>query len=253
MAETRLGFDHPETALALNNLGELLHATNRLQEAEPLMRRALAIDEASYGSEHPNVAIRLNNLAVLLRDTARMEEAEPLLRRALAIYEASLGPEHPAVATALNNLADDLKAMTRLEGAEPLLRRALDILEASLGPKHPDVAVTINNLAWVLKDTNRIQEAEALLRRSLLILLSFTDDTGHPHRGLDDVLLTYLPFSMKRGCRMTRRFSASPLWPRQRESARRLSWGRWIWCSREGPEGTRDHGTVFLSSDYQPS
>ena len=27
------------------------------------MRRALAIDEASYGPDHPNVAIRLNNLA----------------------------------------------------------------------------------------------------------------------------------------------------------------------------------------------
>ena len=37
---------------------QLLQATNRLGEAEPLMRRALAIDEASYGPDHPNVAIR---------------------------------------------------------------------------------------------------------------------------------------------------------------------------------------------------
>ena len=42
----------------LNNLAQLLQATNRLGEAEPLMRRALAIDEASYGPDHPNVAIR---------------------------------------------------------------------------------------------------------------------------------------------------------------------------------------------------
>jgi hypothetical protein len=41
----------------------LLQATNRLAEAEPLMRRALEIDEKSYGPDHPNVAIRLNNLA----------------------------------------------------------------------------------------------------------------------------------------------------------------------------------------------
>ena len=41
----------------LNNLAQLLQATNRLAEAEPLYRRALAIDEKSFGPEHPDVAI----------------------------------------------------------------------------------------------------------------------------------------------------------------------------------------------------
>ena len=59
------------------------------------MRRALAIDEASYGPDHPNVAIDLNNLASLLWATNRLGEAEPLMRRALAIDEASYGPDHP--------------------------------------------------------------------------------------------------------------------------------------------------------------
>ena len=48
----------PNVASGLNNLAQLLQATNRLGEAEPLMRRALAIDEQTYGSEHPDVAIR---------------------------------------------------------------------------------------------------------------------------------------------------------------------------------------------------
>jgi len=38
----------------------LLQATNRLAEAEPLMRRALVIGEASFGPDHPTVAIYLN-------------------------------------------------------------------------------------------------------------------------------------------------------------------------------------------------
>ena len=38
-------------AIRLNNLAQLLKATNRMGEAEPLMRRALKIDEASFG-EH---------------------------------------------------------------------------------------------------------------------------------------------------------------------------------------------------------
>ena len=49
------------------------------------MRRALAIDEASFEPDHPTVAFCLNNLAQLLLATNRLAEAEPLYRRALAI------------------------------------------------------------------------------------------------------------------------------------------------------------------------
>jgi len=69
----------------LNNLASLLQATNRLSEAEPLMRRALQIDEQRLGPEHPTVAILLNNLAQLLQATNRLSEAEALIRRALEI------------------------------------------------------------------------------------------------------------------------------------------------------------------------
>jgi hypothetical protein len=47
----------------------MLQDTNGLPEAEPLMRRALAIDEARFGAEHPDVARDLNNLAQLLKAT----------------------------------------------------------------------------------------------------------------------------------------------------------------------------------------
>jgi tetratricopeptide (TPR) repeat protein len=72
-----------------NELGQLLDAKADYAEAEPLMRRALAIEERSYGRDHPNVAIRLNNLASLLYARNRLAEAEPLMRRALAIDEIS--------------------------------------------------------------------------------------------------------------------------------------------------------------------
>ena len=153
----------------LNNLAQLLKDTNRLAEAEPLMRRALSIDEASYGEEHPAVARDLNNLAQLLKATNRLAEAEPLMRQALSIDEASYGEEHPAVARDLNNLAQLLKDTNRLAEAEPLMRRALSIDEASYGGEHPEVATDMNNLALLLKDTNRLAEAEPLMRRALSI------------------------------------------------------------------------------------
>ena len=155
--------------VALNSLALLLHDTNRLAEAEPLMRRALAIDEQSFGAEHPSVAIDLNNLAQLLKATNRLAEAESLMRRALAIREQSYGPEHPRVAIALNNLAVLLQDTDRLAEAEPLMRRAMAIDEQSYGPEHPRVAACLSNLAVLLNATDRLAEAEPLMRRTLAI------------------------------------------------------------------------------------
>jgi len=92
----------------------LLQATNRLAEAEPLMRRALAIDERSFGPDHPDVAIDLNNLAQLLKATDRLAEAEPRYRRSIQIlilFRRRTGHEHPGVHVVLNNYRDLLQAL----------------------------------------------------------------------------------------------------------------------------------------------
>ena len=156
-------------ATAANNLALLLLDTNRIEEAEPLMRQALAIDVAAFGNQHPKVAIRLNNLASLLKDTNRIEEAEPLMRQALAIDVAAFGNQHPKVAIRLNNLALLLLDTNRIEEAEPLMRQALAIDVAAFGNQHPNVAIRLNNLALLPKDTNRIEEAEPLMRQALAI------------------------------------------------------------------------------------
>ena len=99
--------------MLFRSLAGLLQAANRLAEAEPLMRRALAIDEASYGPDHPNVARDLNNLAQLLQATNRLEEAEPLMRRSLEILIAfsNQGYQHPNLEAGLSNYSALLQAM----------------------------------------------------------------------------------------------------------------------------------------------
>ena len=110
-------------AIRLNNLAQLLQATNRLAEAEPLMRRALAIDEKSYGPDHPKVATTSTISRMLLQATNRLAEAEPLMRRALAIFETSLGPDHPNTVTARNNLAALEAALARAAGERWFIHR----------------------------------------------------------------------------------------------------------------------------------
>jgi tetratricopeptide (TPR) repeat protein len=176
------------TATLMNQLALLLGAKALHAEAEPLMRRGLAIDEKSFGSDHHIVAIRLGNLAQLLLATNRLVEAEPLMRRALAIDEKSFGPDHPNVAIHLNNLAQLLQTTNRRVEAEPLMRRALVIDEASFGSDHPEVAIDLNNLANLLQDTNRRAEAEPLMRRALAIdEKSFGPDHPATARGISNL------------------------------------------------------------------
>jgi len=160
--------DNQGVYLANQAFGPLRNLGN-FAEAEPLLRRALALDEKRFGLNHPNVATCLNNLAALLHDTNRLKEAEILYRRALAIDEQSFGSNDPKIATCLNNLALLLKASGRLREAEPLYRRALAVDEQSFGPDHPRVATHLNNLAQLLQATDRPDEAEAFYRRALII------------------------------------------------------------------------------------
>ena len=104
---------------AANQLGYFLYNSAQYTEAEPLYKRALAIDEASLGKDHPNVATALNNLAALYEATNRLSEAEPLMKRALAIvlnFTQQTGHQHPHLNVAIGNYAGLLQAMGLADG-----------------------------------------------------------------------------------------------------------------------------------------
>ena len=115
--DEKSGFEPPNVARDLNNLGLLLCATNRPEEAEPLLRQGLTIGEKTFGSQHTHVATLLSSLAKLLKDTNRLAEAEPLMRRALTIDEKNFGFEDPKVAIRLDSLAG------LLQGRQPARER----------------------------------------------------------------------------------------------------------------------------------
>ena len=176
--ELTYGMEHPEVAIALNNLALLLKVTNHLPEAEKMAQLAVAIDEQAYGTAHVNVAKKRNNLAQLLQDTNRLEEAEQLMTQVLNSFEKHLGENHPDVATALSNLAAIFQATNRLAESERLMRRALDIDEKCYDSDDPKLATDLNNLASLLLATGRLQEAEPLMTRVVNI---FENAFGENH------------------------------------------------------------------------
>jgi hypothetical protein len=93
--EQSLGFDHPNVASALNNLAQLLQATNRLEEAELPMRRHVEIFlkfTRATGHPHPHLNVALDNYAALLQAMGRSDaEVWEELNDLLGRYGMSLG------------------------------------------------------------------------------------------------------------------------------------------------------------------
>jgi tetratricopeptide (TPR) repeat protein len=136
----------PYNSLYLNELAVLLHSLGEYSAAEPLYKRALAIDEKVFGKKHPHVASELNNLADLYRAQGKYAEAESLFKQALAIDEKVFGKKHLKVAIALNNLAALYDTQGKYVEAELLYQRALGIFENVLGQEHPNTQTVRENL-----------------------------------------------------------------------------------------------------------
>ncbi len=74
-------------AESLSDQGLLYIRQGKYSQAEPLLKRALAIYEKVWGREHPSVASVLQYLGLLYTEQGKYAEAKPLLARARAIRE----------------------------------------------------------------------------------------------------------------------------------------------------------------------
>jgi|SRR5687767_3858741 Tetratricopeptide repeat/SEC-C motif len=62
--------------MGLSNLAKLYHVQGRYAEAEPLLRRVLAIRERALGPDHPDTTDIRKSYAVLLKTIERTAEAD---------------------------------------------------------------------------------------------------------------------------------------------------------------------------------
>lgn len=154
--------DHPEVAVALNNLGYLYHSMGRYDESVLCHQRALAIRQR-LDKRHPEVASSLNNLARVKFDTGHFAEAIQLYREVLAIRTETLPATHPHIAQSLNNLGMAYLATGTYAEGLPLLEEALARRRALYPDGHPDVAETLVNLSVCLAASDRAASALELL------------------------------------------------------------------------------------------
>jgi len=162
------GPDHPRVALLLNRLALALEQKENFRDAEPLLRRALAIQRKAIGPVHFETAGTLVNLGSLLQNLHRAAEAERLEREAIGILEQTR-PQSVQLATACTNLADLLSKQPDASASAALLRRAIAIDEAVYGTDDPEVAVDLTNLGELLKGHGQGAAARPPLLRALAI------------------------------------------------------------------------------------
>jgi serine/threonine protein kinase/tetratricopeptide (TPR) repeat protein len=156
----------PNLATGINNLGLIVSAEGRVNEAEGLCQQALDMRRKIPGDDL-EVAASLDDLALILRKQKQLSKAELLAREALAIRRKVLGDDHPAVAASLDDLASVLQDEKQWNEANKAYDEALEIQERRYGPEHPQIATTLNNLALLLLDEGKLTDAEQTMRRAL--------------------------------------------------------------------------------------
>lgn len=170
-----LGANTELTASILDGLGRNLAFEGRYADAEPPLRRALAI-RAVIEPQSLQTARSDLSLGILLLDTAQNDKAETLLRQALALRIALLPPHHPLIASAERLLGQALSEEKKYAEAEPIERAALAEIDAALGPEVTPSVAAAEALASTLEAEKRYGEAEALRRRVVATEQKAADD-----------------------------------------------------------------------------
>ena len=111
-------------AATLNNLAELLDATGRGPEAEPLYRHALEARARSLGPRGEGLARIYSNLAALYMTAGRKRDAAPLLDRACQIRADPSPSGEARFAAEKGTKMSDARKLKAAVYLTPLLRRS---------------------------------------------------------------------------------------------------------------------------------
>ena len=106
---------HWELGYALTSLGQALVLGGRLEEAEPLLREALAVRRTDLPAGHPWTMDTAGELGALLLTAGRCAEAAPLVEESWTGFRKILPPSHPYLVR-----ADDRLRLLRLRCPSPV-------------------------------------------------------------------------------------------------------------------------------------
>ncbi|MFO0839894.1 MAG: serine/threonine-protein kinase [Phycisphaerae bacterium] len=166
--QTVLGVHH-DTAISLNNLGNLLVNVGQFDEGHAYLTQALDMARQAAGGDRRFVAVVLINLGESAMQRAGIDEAAAQFGEALSILSQEVGEDDPRVAIVQNDLGLIARARGDLPTAVAHLQEAARIARKLLGDAHRDVGRYLNNLGASLIELGDFAAAETPCREAIAV------------------------------------------------------------------------------------
>jgi Flp pilus assembly protein TadD len=80
-SKTKLGVDHPDTLISMNNLALTYRNQGRWEDAEKLFVQVMETRKMKLGVDHPDTLGSMNNLAFTWKAQGRSAEAIVMMRQ----------------------------------------------------------------------------------------------------------------------------------------------------------------------------
>jgi poly(beta-D-mannuronate) lyase len=158
-----------QVSALLQALVEIKVKRGQVTEAEPLMKRALEIQE-NANTPASKVAVLRARYADLLAETRQFLEAEQAYKQAITVLERDGPGTREALALAFQRQGEMYERRAMVSHAESSYRRLLEV--ASLGsPGNASLVTALDRLAHLCEDQGRPVEARKLYQREMLALL----------------------------------------------------------------------------------
>jgi CHAT domain-containing protein/Tfp pilus assembly protein PilF len=158
--------DDAEAGTSFFNLGVLYKEKGDYERAQPLLERAVRIQETTGYPDQDSATYELASVYLARRE---LELAEPLCVKILSLDERVKGPDHPDTGKAATLLAGVYLYKGDYARAECLFERARFICEKTSGPDHTECAGDLNNLAALYLAQGEYVKAQPLLERAVEI------------------------------------------------------------------------------------
>lgn len=176
------GEDNAYFGQALARLAGLYRLQDRPDEAEPLLRRALAMQGRVYQGAHPESDETKRQLAELLADLGQEAEAEQLFLELIESRTRMMGPDHYELGSVWNSYGHLLAQRGDIDRAIEAYETMLNITRGAYGDVHPALAAGYNNIAILYRNRMDLPEALENYQQSLEMQDAAGLAPRHPNR-----------------------------------------------------------------------
>jgi len=148
--------------------GMTLRGQSRWDDAEPMLRKAIQLDE-QYFSKSGSILESMGHTGRTLYEHSKEMEAEATLRRELALRREKAGIENAQTLSTMYNLVTCLSRQGKLREAEQIHKEMHVLNEKVLGRTHEDALHQRTDYAIILSRLDKNEEAVRLEQETLAL------------------------------------------------------------------------------------